>query len=385
MAECLRMPNADFILVPEDESVFMGYSDGTKKCVCTTFGNTEVGADKTNDWLVATILSWFTTFAFWEPGTVVFKAFLVGIVLKKFEHTAFGVFVGSVVEVMGAFLGGGMDNVGNGAGDIAAAAGAGEMDDDKAHGQKETGEKMDLEDLSEAVFSGHFKHAIKPTPKPKKPKQFKSLLSGNKYQVAVEAPDDKEEEKTDDPIDEGSSFVSFDAKAEAQIHSLTPRREAKAKGPPNDMFVGGPGAGAVDAITGAPYAPPAINVANIESSQVQQGANDPVVGLKGPPTPTAANVIQKGAGGPAKGPSVSMLNEAATPASRGPPANLMAAGTTAVPPAAKGPPVGLMKKAAGASAASSSPPKVRGPSVNLMKSATAKKQASPEALAPKSD
>jgi len=387
-AECLRMVNADFVKVPQDEVDAMGYSDSAHKCVCTTFGDTGIGTDKTNDWLVQTIISWAVTFGFWEPGTLIFKAFLVGVILKRYADTKLGIMVASMVEVMGAFMGGGLDNVGNGAGDIAAAAGAGEIEDDKAAGKKASlalGSKEDLDDLAEAIFSGHSKYSVKPAEEKKKPKfGGKSLLTGKKYQVAVASPDDKEEEKTDDPSPADNSFISFDAEAAPQIHALTPRREAK-----------GPGAGAVDALTGAPAPKPAaLQLDELKGSQpdlhIKHGENDPVVSLQGPPTPTPA--IQKGGGTAAKGPPISSFggSSKASP-SRGPPANLMAA--SAAKPAAKGPPsglmvakgppVGLMKKAVGAGAPSSSSaaaPKVKGPSVNLMKSAMAKKQASPEAL-----
>jgi hypothetical protein len=388
-AECLRLPNAVF----ERE---------TGICTCSTFGDTEIGTKKTNDWLVSTVWNWCITFFVWEPGTIIMKALVLAVILKELEGTRLALAIGSMVEIMGAFMGGGIDNVGNAGGDILAAGGAGEVDDEKATGKPSKETISDVDDLVMLVFSGNHKNFNrKAGDKPKKEKQKKSLITGKKYQVAVTSTngDDKEEEKTDEPA------MHFDVNAEAQVAILTPRRdtapaqaiaakEGRAKGPPAALF--GPGAGAVDAITGASYDPLTAPTMDLH---VKHAENDPVIPFQDTKRIDGSNQVameknqaKPASGGPPtsarSGPSVEAV--AKFPASRGPPANLMASMASSTetkktaaakgPPSnlmSKGPPVGLMKNTGAKPSSSTAAPKVKGPSVNLMKSAMAKKQASP--------
>jgi len=381
------------------------------------------GADATNDWLVTTLETWTITFFLFEPGTIIMKAMLLGVILKKLEGTRIAVVVGTFVELVGAAMGGGADNIAGSGGDILAAGGAGEIDEDKAmtrSASQKAQSSRDVDDLVMAVFSGRHKKLKLADGKKKEKKSGAglNLLTGKKYQVHVGGDDDedgKEEEKTDEPA------MHFDPKAEAQVATLTPRgdkkaspsdtvtkasptaaKEPKATGPPATMFAEGKnisstagkakpkgppanlfGAGAVDAVTGAPApaGPSVLDQLEQQTAPPKEGVANP---LTGPPKP--------------KSPPVSVLSEssaeAKAPASRGPPARLMAAAAPSAegkppaskgPPAnlmqAKGPPAGLMKMsgAAGAKPSSSTTaPKMKGPSVNLMKSAMAKKQASPD-------
>jgi len=365
-------------------------------------GQEDNGVSKTNDWLLLTLETWTLTFLVIEPSTIAAKAMLLAVLLKKFQGTRCGTVVGTWVEMGAAFMTGDLDNIGNNGGDILAAGGAGETDENKPRKSNDLkgSTSRDAANIVAAVFSGHKDQLTDGKKKEKKPAAGLSLLSGKKkYQVHVGPDDDedgKEEEKTDEPA------MHFDPKAEAQVMTLTPRRdpaeekttsplvETKPKGPPANMF----GAGAVDAVTGA-AAPPA---GSSTLQQIQQLPASNIRGsklLSGPPSsPPVESKEAKAKGPPA---SVLQTSDASTksPPSRGPPANLMASaaqGKTKGPPAglmqAKGPPAGLMKMSGGAGAKSSSStaaPKVKGPSVNLMKSAMAKKQASPDSASKEKD